>query len=603
MSDALQETPKKALFCISSLGLGHATRTLPIAKLYAKTHELHAVSTGSALAFLKKELASTGAVFYDFPDYPPIERGRGFKFYLYFIFDSLRIFGVIRREYRFVCDLTKKNNFDFIISDGRYGAHVKGTPSFLISHQISFVAPEWFRPFTWISDFFNYRQFKKFDEILIPDYEDLKFSLAGRLSHHPMLRRLKHNFIGVLSSIKRVEVADEVDYLFTLSGYLKEHKEPFLRELFAEAENLPGQKVFVLGKAEVDVTGPEEKTTGITVYQNVVGELRERLFNSAKFIISRAGYSTIMDLVELGKPAFLVPTPNQTEQEYLAKYHTKQNNFFFPPARLSDLAKVSKPAMKVPWKTATSVALVKRVVDSYLSQPFFSIIVPAHNEEKYLDDTLTHLKSLDYSKNLYEVIVVENGSTDRTLEIARRYEGENIKVWQMEGRGVSRARNFGSDKANPESDWLIFLDADTVVRKPLLLEIVSYLKANRQANFSIGTTEVGPLGDLRLKSKIWFWVYNLGHRLTKTSFAVQIFKAKLKDRVRFDETLTLSEDLKFIRDVENFGEFFYLPTRSVLTSTRRFDRVGWLKLFLEWNFQAIFISQSKKQKMQYRVIR
>ncbi|MFA6536222.1 MAG: glycosyltransferase [Candidatus Paceibacterota bacterium] len=603
MSDMLQKSPKKALFCISSLGLGHATRTLPIAKIYGKTHELHVVSTGSALAFLRQELASTGAVFYDFPDYPPIERGRGLKFYLYFIFDSLRIFGVIRREHRFAFDLAKKNSFDFIISDGRYGAYVKGTPSFLISHQISFVAPAWFRPFTWISDLFNYRQFRKFDEIIIPDYEDPKFSLAGRLSHHPMLRKLKHNFVGVLSSIERVEVTEEVDYLFTLSGYLQEHKEPFLKELFAEAENLSGQKVFVLGKAEVGVITPEEKSAEITVYQNATGDLRARLFSSARFIISRAGYSTIMDLAELEKPAFLVPTPNQTEQEYLAKHHLRQDNFLFPPAKLGDLSGTSKPAIKVPWKTAESVRRVKKIVDSYFRQPFFSIIVPAHNEEKYLGDTLTHLKSLDYPKNLYEVIVVENGSTDRTLEIARRYEGENIKVWQMTGKGVSRARNFGSDKANPESDWLIFLDADTVIEKPLLLEIAKHLKANQQTNFSIGTTEVDPLGDLRLKAKIWFWIYNLGHRLTKTSFAVQIFKAKLKNQVRFDETLTLSEDLKFIKDAQAFGKFFYLPTRSVLTSTRRFDRVGWLKLFIEWNFQAIFIPEQKKQKMQYKVIR
>src|SRR3989344_7672697 len=95
-----------------------------------------------------------------------------------------------------------------------------------------------------------------------------------------------------------------------------------------------------------------------------------------------------------------------------------------------------------------------------MNNRFFSIIVPAHNEEKLIAETLTHLTALQYPKDRYEVIVVENGSTDKTFEIARRFEAPNFKILRSD-KGVSRARNYGVMQTRLDRDWYLFLDADT----------------------------------------------------------------------------------------------------------------------------------------------
>src|ERR1700735_2741178 len=98
---------------------------------------------------------------------------------------------------------------------------------------------------------------------------------------------------------------------------------------------------------------------------------------------------------------------------------------------------------------------------------FFSFVIPAHNEENYLRDTLEHLKQLDYPADRFEVIVVENGSGDRTFELARGFESGNFKALQS-GKGVSRAKNAGIDHLSPQSDWAVFLDADTIIEPDFL---------------------------------------------------------------------------------------------------------------------------------------
>lgn len=363
-----QITKPTALFSISSLGLGHVTRTLSIIETYLTTHNIHIVCTGNALAYLKEELRTQNqnVVFHDLKDYPPLERGKGFLFYLYLIIDSLQTIWVIKQERRFMKKLCRLIHPQFIVSDGRYGSYIKKIPSFIISHQISFVMPKGFGLFQGIADYFNYRTFKKFDEVFIPDYENSQVNLAGKLSHNVMLSKLKHTYVGILSSLKKKTIGKDIDFLFAVSGYLEEHKANFISILFEHAKNLPGKKVFVLGNAR----GGSQKTDSehqIEIYPSVSGEQRQEFYNRAKFVVSRSGYTTIMDLVELGIPGFLIPTPGQTEQEYLAHY-VGNNKFFLVPGTGLDLSVLGTRgealSFKAPWTTQTSVEIVrKRIIE------------------------------------------------------------------------------------------------------------------------------------------------------------------------------------------------------------------------------------------------
>src|ERR1700694_2704930 len=91
-----------------------------------------------------------------------------------------------------------------------------------------------------------------------------------------------------------------------------------------------------------------------------------------------------------------------------------------------------------------------------ISEPHFSIIIPARNAALYLECCLNSLLEQTYPH--WEVIVVENGSTDETLSLAMSFEDTRIRVFSIPGRGVSNARNFGIGQS--KEDFLIFLDAD-----------------------------------------------------------------------------------------------------------------------------------------------
>ncbi|WP_245233876.1 glycosyltransferase [Mycobacterium sp. PS03-16] len=231
--------------------------------------------------------------------------------------------------------------------------------------------------------------------------------------------------------------------------------------------------------------------------------------------------------------------------------------------------------------------------------PRFSIVIPAHNEESYLPATLEHVATLNYPRDGYEVIVVENGSTDRTLEVARRFEGGNVRVVVSQKTGVSAAKNHGIDQLSPHSQWVIFLDADTLLKPGFLNDLQAKVDSARRP-LAIGTTTVTPL-DGDLKARAWFAYYDFSHRFGG-SYAIQIAKRSLFPALRFDEDLRMGEDALLIRKARKQGRFFYLSTRTVHTSTRRFDTAGYWRIFFRyWYFSLLPVRFWKA--FDYKVIR
>jgi glycosyltransferase involved in cell wall biosynthesis len=214
---------------------------------------------------------------------------------------------------------------------------------------------------------------------------------------------------------------------------------------------------------------------------------------------------------------------------------------------------------------------------------FFSFVVPAHNEGSCIASTLQRLKQLDYPADKFEVIVVENGSSDNTFELARAFEGPNLRVLQS-GKGVSRAKNAGIDRLSPRSDWVVFLDADTELKPEFLNELASFLQ--RRKDYAVGTVSLRPLPDTAY-ARAWFFVHNIGHMLTKTSYSIKIVKRTVFPANRFDEDLVTGEDVDMIRKAEKYGKFFFMWTKNVSTSTRRFEKLGWWYVLFYWSFVAI----------------
>jgi len=594
----------RILFSISSLGLGHATRTLSIIRAYLPSHDVHVISSRNALELLRQELGKR-ATYYDVKDYPPLQRGSGWRHYMYLGIDLIVTIFVIRSEHSFITELAHTIQPDAIISDGRYGSYVAGIPSFLVVHQVSFAMPKGFGFFRGIIDRLNRKAFSRFDALFIPDYADPVDNLAGELSHHSMLSSLPHYYVGILSSMQKHERKRDIDILFNTGGFLASNKPGLTDVLLDEARKLHGKKVFVLGNTNGETHHTVDDPT-IEIIPFVFGDARHELFNRARFIVTRGGYTTVMDLVELGIRALLIPTSGQTEQEYLAQHLSRHERFL---ALSGDEISLTDEHFAQPlrafdpkWKTKESIKRITEVVARATQKRFFSFIIPAHNEEKYISATLESIAALHYPADRFEVIVVENGSTDRTREVAEKALGENGRVY-VSGHGVSKARNFGLKQISKESDWTIFLDADTILKPDFLRDMDRYFHKHRRDNISVGTTEVMPLENTGFKAHSWFGFYNWGHKLTKTSFAIFFVRSSLCGKLRFDESIYFAEDLKFLKDAQQYGKFGYIETKSVLTSTRRFDAVGWFKQFIVWNWEALVLARSHRRARVYRVIR
>jgi len=315
---------KNILFCVSSLGLGHATRELPIIYHYVNDNKIFVISAGNSLSLLKQELKSKNAKFFELKDYPNLERGEGFSFYLYMIHDLTKVNIMIRKEHKFVEEIVQKHKIDLVFSDMRYGCYSTKVPSFGIAHQISFSIKKEISFLQNFVDNFNKMSFNKFTKLLIPDFKG-KHSLAGDLSHPKILSKVDHEYIGLLSSVPHIKKKKDIDYLFVISGFLKEHIKIFINRLIDEAKFLKGKKVFILG----DPTRNEHKKlpNNIEVYSFAPIKLRNDLMNRAKIVVSRSGYTTVLDLIELDLTGILVPTPNQSEQEYLADFLGKKKYF------------------------------------------------------------------------------------------------------------------------------------------------------------------------------------------------------------------------------------------------------------------------------------
>jgi predicted glycosyltransferase len=170
---------------------------------------------------------------------------------------------------------------------------------------------------------FNMFFFKRYLEVMVPDYKD--HNLSGDLSHH--LKRIdeqKIHYVGALSDFAKRPLKKDIDYLISISG--PEPQRSFLEKTLATQVNaLQGNIVITLGKAE-DYSVLKKKH--LTTYTFVTKELREELLNRAKLVISRSGYSTLMDVAVVGTKALFIPTPGQIEQEYLSRYHNQLGTFY-----------------------------------------------------------------------------------------------------------------------------------------------------------------------------------------------------------------------------------------------------------------------------------
>jgi hypothetical protein len=323
------------LFTPLNWGLGHAMRDIPVIKyLLAHDHEVIIAACGNALTALQREFPSCR--FIEFEDYPsPYSSGRFFLPKLAVYFPTL--LRAVARERKEIERIISRNHYDLVISDNRLGVYSSQVPSLFITHQLHFHLPPWLWPAELFASALNGFHHSKFDRVIVPDNPPGPLSLAGKLSRPDSdVARARAFFAGILSSTPKLDVAADLDYLVLISG--PEPQRTRLEEiLLPMAQDLDGRSVVLLGSPQRKSGVAGSGDCMVRTY--VSNEEKAVLMNRAKFVICRSGYTTMMELAELKKKAGLfIPTPGQTEQEYLSWYYQQKGWFFSKSQYNLDLA-------------------------------------------------------------------------------------------------------------------------------------------------------------------------------------------------------------------------------------------------------------------------
>lgn len=314
--------PKRILICPLDWGLGHATRCVPIIlELTKRGCEVAVATSGEALILLKKEFPALE--FHEIVSYR-VQYSLRLPFMINIFLQLPKFVKTIRQEHKEVNKIVKENKIDLLISDCRYGCLSDRVPSIFITHQVSLLMPtalKWIGP---LINFFNRLQIRKFTRCWVPDFPENR--ITGKLSES---KDLTIDYIGMLSRFNPSIVIDrpkKYEVLAVLSG-----PEP-QRSKF---EDILKNQLLLSGKPCLLVRGFPRGEAIREVYAQLEivnylssNELQEAIEDSG-IIVSRSGYSSIMDFTRLGGHVIFVPTPGQTEQEYLAEQLKMKGTAFY----------------------------------------------------------------------------------------------------------------------------------------------------------------------------------------------------------------------------------------------------------------------------------
>lgn len=289
-------------------GLGHAARCIPLIKKYSITNKVYVGTTSKTQHFLKLELKNCNVNFIDIPSYE-IKYSKYLPVWFKLLVDFKKINNVIKKENTLLNELVKLYAIDLIISDNRFGFYNKHVNSIVITHQLNIKAPILNKYATHV----NTKLLKNFNEIWVPDTIDNL--LSGDLSKSTLTKNIK--YIGALSRFNKLEFEQNPQKTVIILSGPEPQRTVLEKKLILKYKNQTSVSL-IRG-----VNKPIQIETGLIEIITISNSNQLlTLIKNAKQLICRSGYSTLMDLYVCGfnlTNVTLIPTPGQTEQEYLAK--------------------------------------------------------------------------------------------------------------------------------------------------------------------------------------------------------------------------------------------------------------------------------------------
>ncbi|MCF8258731.1 MAG: glycosyltransferase [Flavobacteriales bacterium] len=318
---------KRILIAPLDWGLGHATRCIPLIRhILELGHEPVIAAEGRPLALLREEFPDQE--FIHFRGYEisyPEGRGMVWKMGV----AAPRIIRRIEEEHHELQAIIQQYRIDAVISDNRFGLYSDKVPCAYITHQVMIKAPF----FEGFLHGLHRRYMERYTEVWVPDHATN--GLSGDLGHkHPLPPTGR--YIGPLSRFQSGDSDMVRDILVLISGP-EPQRTRFENIVLKQLETFEGTAMAVLGTPEFKTERTDGR--GHRIVPHLPAAQLEQAVRESRLVISRSGYSTIMDLSVLGKRAVFVPTPGQTEQEYLGKMFHASGQHLLMPQRHFDLGK------------------------------------------------------------------------------------------------------------------------------------------------------------------------------------------------------------------------------------------------------------------------
>jgi uncharacterized protein (TIGR00661 family) len=329
---------KKVLVAPMDWGLGHATRCIPLIRLLQNEgHVVCLAGAGESLALLRLEFPDVE--FFELPAYNP-RYPRSGAMMATLASQALHFVAVVRDEQKVIEMLICEHSIDYVISDNRYGCYSERIPCAIITHQLNLLAPAAWAWLAWMANSLTGFYRNKFAVCWVPDWPGS--ILSGKLSATTD-REVK--FIGPLSRFNFPHKANEVktlDVLILISG--PEPQRSIFETIVINQIRTSQLRIAVLR----GVIGSSRNwlTDTIEVIDHLPMEEIHQYLTDASLVISRSGYSTVMDLQAMHKKAVFIPTPGQTEQEYLAGKLEKSGIAYSVTQDQFDFAKAVEAAKK-----------------------------------------------------------------------------------------------------------------------------------------------------------------------------------------------------------------------------------------------------------------
>lgn len=304
----------KVLVAPLDWGLGHATRCVPVVREFLRQGAAVELAVVNANASFFKE------VFPDVPQHLAPSYGivypkHGYNMALWLVKNSAHLNMVMLREHAFAEQMVKKNGFDVLFSDNRFGFYSSKAYNVYMTHQRRIAFPQALSTFEGVGQMWHSRIMKKFDEVWVPDLETAP-GYAGNMSH------VEHcpvpvKFVGPLSRFENsVQCKKDVNVVAVVSG-VEPARTRFEEKLREALRKTPGKHVMILGKPSAGAKNWKEGN--IEYFNHLPTDEFAKMVGRAEWVVSRGGYSTIMDMAVLGAKCICVPTPGQYEQIVLSK--------------------------------------------------------------------------------------------------------------------------------------------------------------------------------------------------------------------------------------------------------------------------------------------